>query len=232
MASLLLLLGVAALCGERCAAVFPVLGPDRVLEIVSREVLAELVCCPQRIHIATWPHGTGSAPAPLHRVSSNAGGRSRPRGSTWQRKARHERAGREAGAGTGRGGRERAGAARLRGCRQRRTGQCAPHQLPAARVDLREQNNACQVVPLTMGSCTWRSTRTASGHTEGRASSRAAVHRGLISGLASSRPGRCLHTLRLPGAPKAEGSAHKSCVWQRCGGGVGVARSWRVSAQG
>ena len=53
MASLLLLLAVAALCGERCAAVFPVLGPDRVLEIVSREVLAELVCCPQRIRIAT-----------------------------------------------------------------------------------------------------------------------------------------------------------------------------------
>ena len=106
------------------------------------------------------------------------------------------------------------------------------HQLPAARVDLRERNDACQVVPLTMGSCTWSSTRTASGYTEGRASSRAAVHRGLISGLASSRSGRCLHTLRLPGAPKAEGSAHKSCVWQRCGGGVGVARSWRVSAQG
>ena len=53
MASLLLLLAMAALCDERGAAVLPVLGPDRVLEIVSREVLAELVCCPQRIRIAT-----------------------------------------------------------------------------------------------------------------------------------------------------------------------------------
>ena len=53
MASLLLLLAMAALCDERGAAVLPVLGPDRVLEIVSREFLAELVCCPQRIRIAT-----------------------------------------------------------------------------------------------------------------------------------------------------------------------------------
>jgi len=51
MASLLLLLGVAALCGERCAAVFPVLGPDRV--DLAREILVELVCSPQRIRIAT-----------------------------------------------------------------------------------------------------------------------------------------------------------------------------------
>ena len=53
MASLLLLLAMAALCDERGAAVLPVLGPDRVLEIVAREFLAELVCCPQRIRIAT-----------------------------------------------------------------------------------------------------------------------------------------------------------------------------------
>jgi hypothetical protein len=51
MASLLLLLTMAASCGERCAAVLPVLGPDRV--DLAREVLVELVCCPQRIRIAT-----------------------------------------------------------------------------------------------------------------------------------------------------------------------------------